>query len=141
MIPADYVERCYAGWLGKVIGVRFGAPIEGMTYQDILQKYGEITGYLADYRNFAADDDTNGPLFFLHTLEDADSPVDVSDVAYGENWLNYIPYEHGMLWWGGYGVSTEHTAYLNLAAGIDAPQSGAMLQNGKGVSEQIGGQI
>ena len=28
MIPQDYNERVYAGWLGKCIGVRFGAPLE-----------------------------------------------------------------------------------------------------------------
>ena len=38
MIPADYNERVYAGWLGKCIGVRFGAPLEGWTYQEIDRK-------------------------------------------------------------------------------------------------------
>lgn len=46
-----------------------------------------------------------------------------------------------MFWWGGYGTSTEHTAYLNLKNGVDAPQSGSMEQNGKILAEQIGGQI
>ena len=55
--------------------------------------------------------------------------------------LNYAPYEHEFFWWGGYGVSTEHTAYLNLRNGIPAPQSGSMAQNGSTMAEQIGGQI
>ncbi len=46
-----------------------------------------------------------------------------------------------MFWWGGYGVSTEHTAYLNLKHGIPAPQSGSIEQNGQIMAEQIGGQI
>ena len=43
--------------------------------------------------------------------------------------------------WGGYGISTEHTAYLNLKNGIEAPQSGSVEQNGLILAEQIGGQI
>lgn len=55
--------------------------------------------------------------------------------------MNYAPFEHGFFWWGGYGVSTEHTAYLNLRNGIKAPESGSIEQNGKTTAEQIGGQI
>ena len=55
--------------------------------------------------------------------------------------MNYAPFEHGFFWWGGYGVSTEHTAYLNLRNGIKAPRSGSVEQNGAAVAEQIGGQI
>ena len=55
--------------------------------------------------------------------------------------LNYAPYEHGFFWWGGYGTSTEHTAYLNLRSGIPAPRSGSIAQNGSTIAEQIGGQI
>ena len=141
MLPADYVERCYAGWLGKVIGVRHGACIEGWTYETIRRVYGEIRGYLREYHDFAADDDTNGPLFFLRALEDLPEGAPFGHAAAAEAWLNYIPWEHGMLWWGGYGNSTEHTAYLNLQAGIDAPMSGSEALNGPAVAGQIGGQI
>ena len=67
-IPEDYILRCYAGWLGKVIGVRHGAPIEGWTYEKINRRIGEITDYLVDYRDFAADDDTTGPRCFARAL-------------------------------------------------------------------------
>ncbi len=140
-IPEDYFERVYSGWLGKVIGIRLGAPIEGWTYETIRNVFGELDGYPASYRNFAADDDSNGPLFFVRALEDcADlAKFDASDVA--NALLNYAPFEHGFFWWGGYGVSTEHTAYLNLRSGIPAPRSGSVEQNGAAVAEQIGGQI
>ena len=39
------------------------------------------------------------------------------------------------------GISTEHTAYLRLKAGIQAPTSGSISLNGKIVAEQIGAQI
>lgn len=138
-LPVDYVERCYAGWLGKVIGVRHGAPIEGWSYGEIRKQLGEITDYPAEYHDFAADDDTNGPLFFLRAL--TDYGLDATAEQIGLTWLNYAPYQHGFYWWGGYGASTEHTAYLNLRAGIPAPRSGSVEQNGAAVAEQIGGQI
>lgn len=135
------IERIYAGWLAKVIGVRFGAPVESWTYEEIQHIYGEITGYLVDYQAFAADDDLNGPLFFLRALADSGKGAELSAQDVAQALLNYAPFEHGFFWWSGYGVSTEHTAYLNLAQGIQAPQSGSMALNGAAVAEQIGGQI
>ena len=66
----EYLERIYAGWLAKIIGIRYGAPVEGWTYEKIKNIYGELTDYPVDYREFAADDDSNGPLFYLRGLED-----------------------------------------------------------------------
>ncbi|HHZ12810.1 MAG TPA: ADP-ribosylglycohydrolase family protein [Clostridiales bacterium] len=140
-IPKDYIEKVYAGWLGKIIGVRHGAPIEGWEYDRIKRVYGEIDSYLVDYKDFAADDDSNGPMFFLRALEDYTHTPDITAEQIGLTWLNYAPYEHGFYWWGGYGKSTEHTAYLNLRNGIMAPRSGSIEQNGAAVAEQIGGQI
>ena len=31
----EYIEKIYAGWLAKVIGVRYGAPVESWTYEKI----------------------------------------------------------------------------------------------------------
>ena len=138
-IKPDYMERLYAGWLGKLIGVRHGAPIEGWSYERIKKVYGELNGYLVDFKDFAADDDTNGPMFLLRTL--SDYGVDNTAEQVGLTLLNYAPYEHGFFWWGGYGKSTEHTSYTNLRAGIMAPRSGSVEQNGADVAEQIGGQI
>ena len=137
----EYLEKIYGGWLAKIIGIILGAPIEGWTYEQIKNVYGEINSYPVNYKRFAADDDSNGPLFFLRALEDGDTGFDLTSQAVGEALLNYAPFEHGFFWWGGYGISTEHTAYLNLKAGIPAPQSGSIKQNGHVVAEQIGGQI
>ena len=35
-IPQDYLQKVYAGWLGKVIGIRHGAPIESMVPEQIV---------------------------------------------------------------------------------------------------------
>ena len=137
----EYIEKIYAGWLAKIIGIRLGAPIEGWTYEKIKNVYGEIHNYPVDYKRFAADDDWNGPIFFVRALEDGSGGLNLTPTAVAEALLNYAPFEHGFFWWGGYGVSTEHTAYLNLRSGIPAPRSGSIQQNGHMMAEQIGGQI
>lgn len=139
MMVKDYYEKVYSGWLGKVIGVRLGIPVEGWSYERIKNEIGEPEGYIENYKMFAADDDTNGPVAFIRALEDYS--VNANHEEMGKTWLNYIGDNHGMLWWGGYGFSTEHTAYLNLQNGIKAPMSGSIALNGSTVAEQIGGQI
>jgi len=137
----EIFERIYSGFVGKAIGVRLGAPVEPTiwSYERIRDTYGEVTEYLRDFKNFAADDDTNGPIYFIRALRDYGLGATAEEV--GKTWLNYAAEEHGMYWWGGFGNSTEHTAYQNLRAGIPAPQSGSITQNGTTVAEQIGGQI
>ena len=137
----EYIQKIYAGWFAKIIGIRLGAPIEGWTYAAIQEKFGEQNGYLCNYKNFAADDDSNGPLFFVRALEDSKDSKNMAANDIADAMLNYVPFEHGFFWWGGYGISTEHTAYLNLRNAIPAPQSGSIEQNGLTVAEQIGGQI
>ncbi len=150
-LPPDYRQRVYAGWLGKCIGVRFGAPLEGWTYQEILDTLGELEWYLpssdsgfggwgaTDGKIFKPDDDTAFPMILIRALQDYGPQVSAAQI--GQTWLNYLGDQHGSLWWGGYGVSTEHTAYLNLKAGLFAPLSGSAALNGLGIAEQIGGQI
>jgi ADP-ribosylglycohydrolase len=142
MIQKDYVERCYAGWLGKLIGVRFGAAIEGWNYEHIRKVYGKLETYIDTYdKLFAADDDTNAPLALLSALYDFTPTEEITPQQIALGLLNHAPYEHGFFWWGGYGKSTEHTAYTNLREGIPAPLSGSVEHNGAAVAEQIGGQI
>lgn len=142
-IPDGFEEKIYAGVLGKCIGIRIGAPVEPTvwTYDRIRAAYGEISAYVKDYRNFAADDDFNGPAFFIRALADygRDRPITARDV--GRTWLEYTREEKGFYWWGGVGRSTEHTAYMNLRNGIEAPRSGSAETNGTAIAEQIGGQI
>ena len=140
-IPSDYEHRVYAGWLGKCIGVRFGAPLENWTYQDIRDHLGELDGYLPlpEGKIFKPDDDTNLPLILIRALQYYGPEITAEQM--GDAWLNYLGDQRATLWWGGYGVSTEHTAYLNLKAGTPAPDSGSTALNGVVMAEQIGGQI
>jgi ADP-ribosylglycohydrolase len=140
-LPANYDEQVYAALLGKVIGVQYGGPIEGWTDDRIWETYGELTGYVKHYHYFRPDDDLSGPMVFIRALADFAAGEELTPQDIGNTWLNYLGDGHCTLWWGGYGVSTEHTAYLNLANGIPAPRSGSIEQNGLVVAEQIGGQI
>ncbi len=141
MPPEEYLRRIYGGLLGKCAGVRLGAPLElpMWTYENIYKTFGEITDYVRDYTHFAADDDINGPLFFIRALLDEKGPL--TSEAVSRAWLNYTREGIGFFWWGGFGISTEHTAYLNLKNGIPAPDSGSIRVNGAAIAEQIGGQI
>ena len=64
----EFIEKIYAGWLAKIVGIRLGAPVEGWTYDRIRNIFGEVTDYLVDYHEFAADDDSNGPIFLVGRL-------------------------------------------------------------------------
>ncbi len=137
------LERIYSGFLGMNAGIRLGAPVEPALWDfaTIERFYGEIRSYVRDYRDFAADDDVNGPVYFLRGLLDNGVHNELTPQAVGEAWLNYARDGIGLYWWGGEGISTEHTAYNNLKRGIPAPQSGSIAQNGIVLAEQIGGQI
>jgi ADP-ribosylglycohydrolase len=142
--PTDYLERVYAGVLGKIIGVYLGRPFEGWTYQRIDTELGEIWDYVHERFNvplIVADDDISGTFTFLRALPDHGGTADITAEQIGKTWLNYIVEERSILWWGGLGNSTEHTAFLRLNAGIPAPASGSIATNGKTVAEQIGAQI
>jgi ADP-ribosylglycohydrolase len=162
-IPHDYAERVYAGVLGKIIGVYLGRPFEGWTYERIMAELGEIYYYVnekVDLRRRLAergihvppyekldlplivtDDDITGTFIFLRALPDYGNRRDLTPAQIGQTWLNYLIEERTILWWGGLGNSTEHTAYLRLKSGIEAPRSGSIELNSKVVAEQIGAQI
>ena len=143
-LPPDYLERVYAGVLGKIIGVYLGRPFEGWSYEAISQHLGEINYYVHDKLNvplIVTDDDISGTFTFIRALEDYGYDPEISPAQIGQTWLNYLIEEQTVLWWGGMGNSTEHTAYLRLKQGYEPPHSGSVELNGKVVAEQIGAQI
>src|SRR5450756_1806996 len=143
-IPADYEERVYAGVLGKVIGVYVGSPIEGWSYERITRELGEITYYVQETIGrplVLPDDDISGTFTFIRAMNDYGPSYDITAAQIGQTWLNYLIEHKTVLWWGGMGTSTEHTAYLRLKSGLQAPASGSAAHNGPVASEQIGAQI
>jgi ADP-ribosylglycohydrolase len=143
-LPNDYEERVYAGILGKIIGVYLGRPFEGWSNQRIEAELGEIWYYVHEKLGqplIVTDDDISGTFTFVRAFPDFGNSYDVTAEQIGSVWLNYLIENKTVLWWGGMGVSTEHTAYLRLKSGIKAPDSGSSALNGRIVSEQIGSQI
>ena len=142
--PEKYQEKIYAGVLGKMIGVYLGRPVEGWPYQDIINRFGELPYYVHDQLGLpliVADDDISGTFAFFRAMEDSGFDPKLSAKEIGDAWLNYIIENKTILWWGGLGNSTEHTAYLHLKHGIPAPQSGSIAMNGPVLAQQIGAQI
>ena len=143
-IPRDYEARVYAGVLGKLIGVYLGRPIEGWTYDRISRELGEVDRYLPGRDGaplVVTDDDITGAFTFLRAMPDNGNPRDLTPQQIAEAWLNYTIERRTIFWWGGFGNSTEHTAYLRLKHGIPAPESGSISLNGKIGAEQSGSQI
>ncbi|MCB0000627.1 MAG: ADP-ribosylglycohydrolase family protein, partial [Anaerolineales bacterium] len=96
-LPEDYVERVYAGVLGKLIGVYVGRPFEGWSYEQITAQLGDIDGYVNDkvarlaqaqgIVNHAplviTDDDVTGTFTFIRALADfgaAVTPQQIGDI-------------------------------------------------------------
>lgn len=148
-LPADYVERVYAGVLGKLIGVYLGRPFEGWTYAQIMARLGEVRYYVHDHPEtthqqrllVVTDDDLSGTFTFVRALADYGAQRGLTSAQIGQTWLNYIVEKRTTLWWGGRGTSTEHTAYLRLKHGLPAPSSGSLAANSQVTAEQIGAQI
>lgn len=139
-----YAPQMYAGVLGKMIGVYLGRPVEGWAYERIQEVFGEVDYYVHDRIGaplVVADDDLSGTFGFFRALEDHGYPPDLTPQQVGAAWLNYIIEDKTILWWGGLGRSTEHTAYLRLRDGIPAPRSGSIELNGPTIAQQIGAQI
>jgi ADP-ribosylglycohydrolase len=143
-LPPDYLERVYAGVLGKLIGVYVGRPFENWTHQRILKELGPIKHYVHEKLNMplvVTDDDISGTFTFVRALEEHGVTSNLSSEDIGKSWLNNVIESRSVFWWGGRGLSTEHTAFLNLKQGIPAPRSGSKETNGITVAEQIGAQI
>jgi len=139
-----FPEKVYAGVLGKIIGVYLGRPFEQWSHERIESELGEITGYVHDKLGVplvVTDDDITGTFTFVRALIENRTDKNLTPAQIGDWWLNTIIEKKSILWWGGMGISTEHTAYLRLREGIRAPASGSLAVNGKTVAEQIGAQI
>ncbi len=141
---ANYEEQVYAGVLGKVIGVYMGRPFEGWRKPDLVAHWGLVDRYVAADKGYplvVTDDDITGTFTFVRALEDSGQYADTPADFFGKTWLNYLIEGKTILWWGGLGMSTEHSAYLRLKQGIPSPRSGSIELNGPIVAQQIGAQI
>ena len=139
-----YEEKVYAGVLGKIIGVYLGRPFEQWSHERIERELGEIHGYVHERLGvplIVTDDDISGTFTFLRALTENGGDPYLSPAQIGDWWRNTIIEGKTILWWGGLGLSTEHSAFLRLKSGMKAPASGSIAVNGAAVAEEIGAQI
>ena len=144
LLSAEYEQRVYAGVLGKIIGVYLGRPVEQWPNERIERELGEVNYYVHEKLGqplIVTDDDISGTFTFIRALAENGNDPNLTPAQIGDWWLNSIIENKTILWWGGFGLSTEHTAYLRLKAGIQAPDSGSIATNGVAVAEEIGAQI
>ncbi len=78
------------------------------------------------------DDDISGTFTFLRALTENGNDPDLTPAQIGDWWRNTIIENRTILWWGGIGLSTEHTAFLRLKAGMKAPASGSIANQRRG---------
>src|ERR1700724_1996865 len=86
-IPTDYLERVYAGILGKIIGVYLGRPFEGWTHDRILSELGPIRYYVNERLGkplVVTDDDISGTFTFVRTLSDFGNTAGVTAAQIGQ---------------------------------------------------------
>jgi len=133
------------------MGVYLGRPFAGWSHERIEEELGEIHYYVNGRPEIApekrrnplvqTDDDISGTFTFLRALPDHGNTLELTPAQIGETWLNYVVEERSTFWWGGTGLSTEHTVYLRLKDGMRAPETGSAALSGKVLAEQIGAQI
>ena len=137
-VAGDYALRVYHAVVGKVLGVYLGRPVEGWSYDRVRERFAQIDRFPAQELGeplVVADDDISASFMFPRALEDGRA---LTPVAVADAWLNYIIESRSVLWWGGLGRSTEHTALVNLKRGLLPPESGSAETNGTTLAEQIG---
>lgn len=113
----DLMRRAHGALVGVAIGDAMGAPVEGRTAAEIRATHGRLTGFLTEAA--AGTDDTDFTLFNAHLLITHGPAITVEQVE--AEWRDKLlgpgrPYRPG-------GFS-DVCSTRNLAAGLNAPQSG-----------------
>ncbi|MFX1570484.1 MAG: ADP-ribosylglycohydrolase family protein, partial [Promethearchaeota archaeon] len=65
----DYYNRVLGSWIGRVVGDFVGIPVELMSYENIKNKYGEITNYPEPINHDHVNDDETYEIIALIALE------------------------------------------------------------------------
>jgi len=139
IISSEYISKIYGGVLGKLIGVRFGNPVEFACSSAEMQKqYPFIDGYLDKTRRIYTDDDTNGFVFFAKLFEEIQDISELTPELAANLILNYAAENRGFFWWAEDG--TESMAFHHLLNGVAAEQCGDEQHIGQ-ARNYIGGQI
>lgn len=105
-----FQEQIRAGWLSQLIGGAMGTMVEGYTYDNLKNAFGDVRGYLREPNT--CNDDITFELAFLDAFSEKGYDVTSRDIAL--SWVGLIPC----------GWSAEEIAIRNIKNGIFPPQSG-----------------
>lgn len=114
----DLLRRAQGALVGVAIGDAMGAPVEGRSAAEIRQSYGRITDFLSD--DAVGTDDTDFTLFNAHLLLTYGATITLEQVE--------AEWRHRLLsgqWFYRPGGFSDVVSTRNLAAGLQAPHSGA----------------
>ena len=127
-IATDYLERVYAGILGKIIGVYLGRPFKGWTHEIILGELGPIRYYVNESLGkplVVTDGDISGTFTFMRALPDfGNTALSRRRKSVRPVKLYYREQNNLVLW--RIRKLEEHTAFLRLKQGVPAPRSGSV---------------
>ncbi|MBA7515057.1 hypothetical protein ES705_07095 [subsurface metagenome] len=113
----EYYNRVLGSWIGRVAGDFVGVPVELRSYEDILNKYGDITDYPEPINLSHVNDDEMYEIVALIALEKYGVNLTAQQIA--QEWLNLLSREDNIF-------TAEKIAYNNLKAGILPPKSGVL---------------
>ncbi|MFX1570543.1 MAG: ADP-ribosylglycohydrolase family protein, partial [Promethearchaeota archaeon] len=103
--------------IGRVVGDFVGIPVELKSYEDIKNKYGNITDYPEPIDLNHVNDDEMYEIIALIALEKYGIDITAREIAF--EWVNLLKRED-------YVFTAEKIALNNLKAGIKPPQSGIL---------------
>ena len=113
----EYYNKVLGSWIGRVAGDFVGVPVELRSYEDILNKYGDITDYPEPINLSHVNDDEMYEIVALIALEKYGFNLTAQQIA--QEWLNLLSREDNIF-------TAEKIAYNNLKAGILPPKSGVL---------------
>ena len=110
-------ERVYGALIGQAVGDALGAPTEGLTRVEIVERYGWVADFVDD--DPAGTDDTEYAVLTARLMLAHGSQLTPPEVgaAWTENLVNQV----GGFYGGGF---SEMTAIKNLRAGLAPPVTG-----------------
>ncbi|MFE2041347.1 ADP-ribosylglycohydrolase family protein [Streptomyces sp. NPDC059477] len=111
-------ERVYGALIGQAVGDALGAPTEGLTRAQIIDRYGWVSDFVDD--DPAGTDDTEYAVLTARILLDHDGQPTPAQV--GDAWTDNLVNQVGGFYGGGF---SEMTAINNLRAGLAPPVTGS----------------
>jgi ADP-ribosylglycohydrolase len=111
-------ERVYGALIGQAVGDALGAPTEGFTRAQIVERYGWVSDFVDD--DPAGTDDTEYAVLTARLVLAHGSGLTPAEV--GAAWTEQLVGQEGGFFGGGF---SEMTAINNLRAGLKPPTTGS----------------